>query len=294
MGMAKSLICAVALMIIFCGCVAETPAEADDSELGQGNAVIDPALITDENTVAGWVYFLYPNREYPDSGCELWRRREDQSDLQRVSSMRCDSYDIVGDSIYFAEYSLPGEIHGVLYVIRPQQEPKALAEELCFYQIYEGYIYYAHSFDTTGVGIEGHALHRMDLDGENHIVAAYEANGPGIGGGHIGEIKDGYVCYDGYRQQLGQPADGTEALELTTPTDTADGWIYYSTNRLFKARPDGSECSILEGDADSWIFINRITDGWIYYLDRNKPGIWHKIKTDGTGKTEISEGEYGG
>jgi len=261
---------------------------------------IDTSLITQKEIIGEWVYFLYPivdMLEYYENVTALYRCREDWTELTCLSPALCDTYDVVGDSIYFASFPMSGNEHGVLHLIEPGQEPKILADEISSYQIVDGYIYYAHSYDTIGVGIEGHALHRIDLDGSNHMIAAYETNGLGIVSGHIGEIRNGYVYYENIRIKLGEPADGMEKVQVTAPLniDYDDGWLYYATNRLIKARPDGNEQTVLDGDANTWIYIQRVDDDWIYYHQQAQehaiPGFF-KIRKDGTGKAKIDQSEY--
>lgn len=275
--------------------VVKEEANANNSmDLLDSIPAIDYELMSDKQLVNGWIYFLYPNLEYPtEDAHELYRWREDETDLTRISSMRCDFYTVLDGNVYFADYTMMGAEHGVLYVIKPDQKPKELADELCFYQIVDSYIYYAHSFDTLGVGIEGHALHRIGLDGENHMIAAYEVGIPGNRTWHIGDIRDGYIYYDRVRVKLGEPADGMEEVQIITPieTDNDDGWLYYTTNRLFRAKPDGTQRTVLDGNESTWLGIGSVDGEWIYYLDNIR--IKHyKIRKDGSEKTEIGTAEY--
>lgn len=258
------------------------------------DSAIRPELMKKKNEVSNWIYFLYPTaQDEVQDAYALFRWREDGSELTKLT-IKCNDYSVVEDCVYYTDYPLSGYEHGVLYLIKPEQEPKALADELSEYQIENGYIYYGHSSDTMGVGIEGHALHRIDLDGGNHIIAAYEAIGPALKfDGHIGNVQDGYVYYQSYRVKLGNPADGTEEIQTLAPISNDDGWLYYSTNRLFKAQPDGSKQTILDGNENSWISINKIEDEWIYYTDwsisMGDYGSEYKIRRDGTGKTLIQD-----
>ena len=76
------------------------------------------------------------------------------------------------------------------------EKPKILDTELYDFQIVDDkYIYYVYCFDTTGVGIEGHALHRMNLDGSNEIIAAYEVSSDILKCSHFDYKikKDGFI-----------------------------------------------------------------------------------------------------
>lgn len=59
----------------------------------------------------------------------------------------------------------------------------------------EKYIYYIYRHDTVGVGLEGHALHRMNLDGSDIMLAAYEVSeASGMSRGHFHyKVVDGWI-----------------------------------------------------------------------------------------------------
>ena len=255
--------------------------------LEEARTTIDPGLMKDENVVNGWVYFLYPLEE---SGFEnaytLYRRREDGTELTQLSN-RSDEYTVLNDCVYYTSYTYMHD-HGELRVIKPDAEPLYLAYELYSYQIIEPYIYYIHSYDTIGVGIEGHALQRINLDGSNHMIVAYETAGPGIGGGHWGfRVEGEYAYLNNIRIRMSEPADGTEVVEVIGPVgqEYDDEWIYYTTNCLIKARADGSEQIILDGDETTWLEISSMDDEWIYYGDVGQGN--YKIRRDGSGKQKI-------
>ncbi len=79
--------------------------------------------------------------------------------------------------------------------------------------------------------------------------------------------------------ELGEPADGYEKIVCKDIGD--NDWIYYVTNRLMKARRDGSEQIELDGVDDYDYHIEKVEGDWIYYI---KGGVKYRIRTDGTGK----------
>lgn len=132
-----------------------------------------------------------------------------------------------------------------------------LEKEVGDFSIDKEYIYFTYYFDTVGVGLSGHALYRMDLNGDNIVAVSYELSGPDLMGSHNGvHIEDGWAMYDNYKIELGNPADGLEKVVLLEDTDAE--WIYYTTNRLIKAKPDGSEQVVLDDIDDFWYSINKI------------------------------------
>lgn len=157
-----------------------------------------------------------------------------------------------------------------------------LEKEVGDFSVDKEYIYFIHSFDTTGVGLNGHALYRMDLNGENIVAVAYGLTGPDLVGSHSVHIEDGWVIYDNYKIEMGNPADGLEKVVLLEDTDAE--WIYYTSNRLIKAKPDGSEYVVLDDVGDFWYQINKVENGWIYY---EKDNDLYKIDTNGNHKQKI-------
>ena len=95
-------------------------------------------------------------------------------------------------------------------------------------------------------------------------------------------VDDGWVDCDTFKMKVGEPADGYEEIVFKDIGD--NDWVYYVTNRLMKARKDGSEIVELDGVDDYYYEIERIEDDWIYYI---KGGEKYKIRTDGTGKEAV-------
>ena len=245
--------------------------------------------IKDEQKVGDWIYFRYRLEEtngddtivYP----ALFRYKEDVCIAERVNERACYSFEVVDDCVYYLDSTTYSQDHGELYVARPDgKNERLLEEELYEFQIVdEKYIYYVYRHDTVGAGIEGHALHRMNLDGSDIMIAAYEVSGVDFGISHFGyKVVDGWVDCGTFKIELGEPADGYEKVVFNDIGD--NDWVYYVTNRLMKARKDGSERVELDDADDYWYEIEKIEDDWIHYY---KGGEKYKIQTDGTGKELI-------
>lgn len=246
--------------------------------------------IEDKQKAGDWIYFRYMLKEtYHDHEVSypvLFRYREEELAAERVNGSACYSVDVVGDDVYYLDSTLAGKEHGVLYVIRADgDEKKILADELFDFQIVDGqYIYYTYSYDTVGVGLEGHALHRMNLDGSGKMIAAYEVSGADFGTSHFDyKVADGWADCGTFKMELGEPADGFEKIVFNEIGD--NDWVYYVTNRLMKARRDGSERMELDGEDDYHYAIEKVEDDWIYYI---KGGERYKIRTDGSGKEAVA------
>ena len=244
--------------------------------------------IIDEKKAGDWVYFRYmlEDDEISISYPALFRYREGECTAERVTEGSCYTYEVVGDYVYYLNSIIAFQDHGELYVSDPDGKNKRkLEEELFDFQIVdEKYIYYTYRHDTYGVGLEGHALHRMNLDGSDIMIAAYEVSGAdGMGVSHFEyKVADGWVDCGEFKMELGAPADGYEKIVCKDIGD--NDWIYYVTNRLMKARRDGSEQTELDGVDDYWYVINKVEGGWIYYTKR---GMEYRIRTDGTGKERM-------
>ena len=244
--------------------------------------------IIDEKKAGDWVYFRYmlEDEEVSISYPALFRYQEGKRIAEQVDTGRCDTYELLGNYVYYLDSVLAYQSHGILYVSELNGKNKRkLEEELFDFQIVDGkYIYYSYSYDTVGVGLEGHALHRMNLDGSDIMIAAYEVSeASGMGRGHFQyKVVDGWVDCGEFKMELGAPADGYEKIVCKDIGD--NDWIYYVTNRLMKARRDGSEQTVLDGVADYWYVINKMEGDWIYYT---KEGVEYRIRTDGTGKVRI-------
>lgn len=259
----------------------------EDDEHNEDNEVIYPVSenIIKEEVANGYTFFTYGTSEkvgdaiitYP----VLYKWKKDGA-AERVSEYACPHFEVVNNNVIYLNSSIMDFSHGRLYLSDGKNE-KMLEEEVYDFTIDGGYIYYSYCFDTTGVGLDGHALHRMDLDGNNVVTVAYELSGPDLKGNHFDVVvKDGWAIYDNYKIEIEHPADGLEKVVLLENIDAE--WIYYTSNRLIKAKPDGSELVILDDKDDFWYKIDAIDEHWIYYQKGNDS---YKIDINGNNKTKI-------
>lgn len=244
--------------------------------------------IIDEQKIGDWIYFRYmlekTYNNYTVNYPALFRYQEADYVAERVNKSACYHFEVAGDCIYYLDSTISFQDHGVLYISRPDEnDDRILEDELYDFQIVDEYIYYTYRHDTVGVGLEGHALHRMNLDGSDRMIAAYEVSGIDISTSHFDyKVENGWVDCGTFKMELGEPADGYEKIVFA---DTGDNdWTYYVTNRLIKARKDGSERVELDGEDDYYYEIEKIEDDWIYYI---KGGEKYKIRTDGSEKIYI-------
>ena len=97
----------------------------------------------------------------------------------------CPNFEVVKNSVIYLNSTSADSSHGQLYVARPDgMNGRVMEEELYDFSVDDEYIYFTYCFDTVGVGVEGHALHRMDLNGDNIITVAYELSSPSLQGSH--------------------------------------------------------------------------------------------------------------
>ena len=246
--------------------------------------------IMDEQKAGDWIYFRYMLEEtynnYTVDYPVLFRYKERDNIAERVNKSACYRFEIVGEYLYYLDSTMDSQTHGALYVSKLDgTDERLLEEELYDFQIVdEQYIYYTYRHDTIGVGLEGHALHRMNLDGSEKMIAAYEVSGIDMGTSHFNyKVEAGWVDCGTFKMKIGEPADGFEEIVFKEIGD--NDWVYYVTNRLIKARKDGSERIELDGAADYHYEIESIEDDWIYYI---KGGEEYKIRTDGSGKEAVT------
>lgn len=243
--------------------------------------------ILNERKVGDFTFFTYNMTEmigndvitYP----ALFKWKEGKL-AERISEGACPHFEVVKNSVIYLNSTLVDSSHGQLYVAGPDgMNERVMEEELYDFSVDDEYIYFTYCFDTVGVGLEGHALHRMDLNGDNIITVAYELSSPSLQGSHYNvSIEDGWAIYSNYKIQIGNRADGLEKVVLLDSTD--EDWIYYTSNMLIKAKPDGTEQVVLDGVDDFWYQIDKIEGGWIYYQKGNDK---YKIDINGNNKVKI-------
>ena len=186
-----------------------------------------------------------------------------------------------GDWVYF-RYMLEDDEISISYpALFRYQEGECIAERVNWgschtYEVLGDYVYYLNS--TTAVKDHGE-LYVSDPDGKNERKLEEELFDFQI-------VDEKYIYYT-YRHDtvgvgLGAPADGYEKIVCKDIGD--NDWIYYVTNRLMKARRDGSEQTELDGVDDYDYHIEKVEDDWIYYT---KGGEKYRIRTDGTGKEKM-------
>jgi hypothetical protein len=248
------------------------------------------SLMKNVTTVGEWTYFIYDvfdesiNYEYP----VLYRTKDGQEATLVNEWGACWEYHVVKESVYYLCGTVSHRDHCKLYVTRPDGKTEVmLDDELYRIQIVdEKYIYYVYRHDTMGVGQEGLSLHRMDITGDNRIIVAYPVRGMGFkyNGYYDFEIIDGWAYAGNFRIFINGKANGLEKMQiLTDDYETyTDGYIYYATNRLVKAKPDGSEIIGLDEPATYWCEFNGIENDYITY---SADHVSYRIKTDGTDKT---------
>ena len=270
--------------------------------LNPGPDILYPieAFVTDKQKVGEWYYFIYKTDLTQNYLMPVLYRSKDMEVAERVSPRSCDKFIVNNNSIYYVDFPYLGDWHGELYVCRPDgKNERLIKDEIHYFDIVNDYIYFTYSIDTTGPGIEAHAMHRINLDGSNPIVVAYEYDLPKYGYCHFNyRVIDEWVyCYSKdwkngewidkipqFRIKMVENATGLEPIEFLIDID--EEWVYYITNRLIKAKTDGSELIVLDDIEDVNYFITKIDDDWIYY---HKLNDMYKIKKDGSSKTLIKE-----
>lgn len=244
--------------------------------------------ILKEERVDDITFFTYNVRESIDDeeiSYPALFRWENGKLAERVSKLACPHFEIAKKSVIYLNSTLEDLSHGQLYVARPDGlNARIQDEEIYNFVIDNDYIYYSYCFDTTGVGFEGHALHRMDLNGENITIVAFETSSPILreGSYHNIKIEDGWAIYGNFKIKLQSNATGLEKVVMLENYN--EEWIYYTSNKLIKAKPDGSEQVILDDEESFYYNIEKIEGDWIYYTKGNSD---YKIDKEGNNLTLI-------
>lgn len=194
-----------------------------------------------------WIYFT--NGIYQ---LNLYKIRTDGTRRNLISNDPVGYFNVVGEWIYYSkgagkDFGIPG--FGNLYKMKTDGTEKTKISDVNLgYIIVSGdWIYYFDS-ETTD---------------------------------NYGGITDLYRI----------KTDGTEKTKLLdkriTSINIMGDWIYYCNKGIFKAKSDASNKSVINnGPASGYI---NIAGNWIFYKVYNLDDSYKifKIKTDGTGKTEV-------
>lgn len=233
--------------------------------------------------VGKYTFFIYNTKDEYGEYPVLYRWKKGQH-AEIVSERACKHFEIINDTVVYLDSTIGDLSHGELRAKRPDgKNERIVDEEIWDFIVADDKIFFSYCLDTIGATFDGHALYKMDLNGDNKEIVAYEVNGPDLEGNHFNfSICDNWVNYNNYKVELGNPADGAETVVYTGDKELE--WIYYSTNKLYKARPDGTELTELDGAANFYYCVNEVKDGKIYYTKDNNQYV---IDCDGTNKKII-------
>jgi len=284
-------------------------------------------------TVGEWIYFIYPLEyshmiSYGLRYSSLFRLNSNGEDglAVRVNSGAIRNFDVARNSVFYLRYGsaffpFAGNSQ---YVTRPDGlSYMLLVGNLADFKIDGDQIYFTYMPSGSG-GRRTlvscyllHAIFRMDLDGSNISVAAFKPAGIGIGASGLilntlEHVEDGWA-YGGdreFRIRLGNPADGSEAVQLLNPDYFEGDWIYWiAHSRIMKARPDGTELTeifyktglvgIVLGVGNSicsnyqYAYVNDDYGGMYIYFNTNwlgggLPLSLYRVSIDGTDLSWVS------
>jgi hypothetical protein len=140
---------------------------------------------------------------------------------EKISKGACPHFEVIKNSVIYLNSTLADLSHGELYVARPDgMNERVMEEELYDFSVDDEYIYFTYCFDTIGAGLEGHALYRMDLNGNHMTRMAYQISSPILKGSHYNvRIENGWAIYSNYKIQIENEANGLEKVVLLENTD---------------------------------------------------------------------------
>lgn len=123
-------------------------------------------------------------------------------------------------------------------------------------------IYYIDRIEST------HKVHQMDLDGSNNRSINYDNLTTTL------YVNDNNLYYKAYNRGSGSSFIKTDlnGNDKTTVTTSLSGFNENSDGIRFTYYP-----------------LEKIKDGWVYYVDSNSNNNLYKVKIDGTQKTKVSD-----
>lgn len=279
------------LVFVFCYLVKKPSPYQEIAILNDENEIIYPigVDILNEKIIGEYTFFTYNTSQmigdkiitYP----VLYKWQKGKI-AEKISKDACPHFEVIKNSVIYLNSTLADLSHGELYVARPDgMNKRVMEEELYDFSVDDEYIYFTYCFDTIGAGLEGHALYRIDLNGNHMTRMAYEISSPILKGSHYNvRIENGWAIYSNYKIQIENEANGLEKVVLLENTD--DDWIYYTSNRLIKAKPDGTEQIVLDEADDFWYQIDKIEGEYIFYQKGNDK---YKIDINGENKEKLND-----
>lgn len=230
-------------------------------------------------------------------GLFRWRRGED---AHLMSKNDCIFFRSYRDKVYFIDSQSLEDSCGKLYRVDEYSEVEDLGiSDLISFQIMDEYLYFVHCDCSRSINSSKSGLFRAKLDGSDKRLICFPISSPlypmdfsayNFETNYL--ITANSVVYKNLQIQFsGEKASGLEKFILHG--NYKFEWIYYATNQLIKARPDGSEQIILDDSAKEYIskyhlsyHIDHIDDEWIYYYIGN---LKYKIRLNGEEKTYLGK-----
>lgn len=248
------------------------------------NNIHNGGFVTADN---GWIYY----RGGSADSYTLNRMRSDGSGAEKIMSENCWYLNVVDGWMYFAR----GRYNGMWKARTDGTEMAQLTTEAVVYiTVKDGWIYYADQY----------GIKRMTTDGTDETLLAERGSYPIICGEWIfydqypegswqsvfskmrldgsekTELSDRYsamyaLTFDGYVYCGGEmkfPADGGDAVPVTSEAVVQDGWIYrqYDDGALFLLEPDDDKRSIKASNpnfAGEWCFFYNSSSKKMYQTE---------------------------
>lgn len=233
---------------------------------------------------------IYYIKEFSsDSDTGIYRMNLDGSGVTKFVDGHINTFAVVGDWIYYCDYSYPDTQASVIYKMKTDgtnrvKVTNGWTEDLI---VQNGYIYYIN-------GIDGKAIYKMRTDGSENTKICSDSSASF-------RVADGWIYYRAVDGTLDGPdegpgfkiykirEDGTQRTKLsdnfTNSVDVYDDWIYYSNrsdnNKLYRMRKDGSDNTMLVDS--STFYIDAIIGDWVFYRPNIYGNALFAVRLDGSG-----------
>lgn len=306
-----TIICLLALFLLFIGCSGSNPKDVSQTNLPvvsgtdtaaneTSQADVDVSLdktddvrmgSTNGNILNEGYYAETDNLVYAGLSDGLYKYRNDGSGYSKICDDKVKYINVSGDWVYYVNIT-----DRSLYKIKSDGTGRVKLEDdmVSAVVIYGDRIYYARS--STGMGYQ---LYSMKTDSSDKHKLSEDI---------VGDADEAYInIYDGWiyywsgsnSDFCSMTTDGISGSKVSytyANVDIEDGWIYYANGaagrQLYKTNLKNSE-SVKISDDEVCLPVN-VYAGWIYYfkyVDEDNCKLY-KIKTDGTGRMELCEDEF--
>lgn len=255
------------------------------SEIGDaGNEIVNFGTVSQKD---GWIYYVYEDT--------LYKRKLDWTGKAKVSENKISKIYISGDWIYYQD-SVNG---GNLFKMKTDGtgETKITDDQTDSFLVSDEWIFY-NLFKTSAIKTSSDSLYKIKTDGTKKMKLADVKLSDNL------KIKGDWLYYNSIEDnKKGMTpnlyrirTDGTENSLVINEADNylLSDWIYYTSSSnggtgiktltVYKAKPDGTEQSLIS----TLTGVNNFCFGNDYFYYSANKGLY-RINLDGSGNKKLND-----